>query len=386
MGIDGDAVREVQPGHPARVASRQPGRPAVRRVDVEPQALAARERGEALDPVDRARVGGARDRADRDRCGARRPVARDGLGDGLRVEAEPLVGREGHEGLGREAELVQGPGDREVRLVAGVDPDAVQVAAARGPFQPANAAQVDVPDQRHRDEVRHHAARGAQPERAVAVADEVVQPAHDLLLDEGAAGSGVPDVDALVRPLGEDLAGDRGDQRRRGEVRQGARVVRVEGVGRDPGRELVEDRLERDGVGGGGARRERLAEVDPAQLRVAGDLPEGAGHRLVVQPVESWRPRSPDRPARARRGTPRRRGCRSAPARDASGTGRGGRRPSPVMVGPSVAVAGPAQSCLTRLVRLPGALPTVDWSRGAQRTAGGSNLLDLGSRAQRGPR
>ena len=33
--------------------------------------------------------------------------------------------------------------------------------------------QVDVPGEQHRHEVRHHAARGEQPERAFAVADEV---------------------------------------------------------------------------------------------------------------------------------------------------------------------------------------------------------------------
>ena len=38
----------------------------------------------------------------------------------------------------------------------------------------------------------------SSPNDAVAVADEIAQPAHDLLLDERRDGPGVPDVDALV--------------------------------------------------------------------------------------------------------------------------------------------------------------------------------------------
>ena len=38
------------------------------------------------------------------------------------------------------------------------------------------------------------------------IIDEVAQPAQHLLFDEGAHRAGVPDVDALLRELGEDLA------------------------------------------------------------------------------------------------------------------------------------------------------------------------------------
>ena len=67
----------------------------------------------------------------------------------------------------------------------------------------------------------------SRPNDAVAVADEVAQPADDLLLDEGGERAGVPDVDALVRDLGEQLAHDRHRQRRRREVAELARMLGV---------------------------------------------------------------------------------------------------------------------------------------------------------------
>ena len=185
---------------------------------MEPQALAPRQLGELLDQVDRARVRRPRDGGDRERRQPGGAVAADRLGDGLGVEPEAVVGRQDDERLGREAELVERPGDREVGLVGGVDPDALQRAAARRPRGPAQPREVDVAGQRHREEVGHDAARRQQPEAARAVADEVAQPADDLLLDERGRRAGVPDVDALLGDLGEQLADDRHQERRRREV------------------------------------------------------------------------------------------------------------------------------------------------------------------------
>ena len=209
---------------------------------------------------------------------------------GSGVEAVAIVGGEDHEGLGREAQLVERARDGEVGLVARVDADALEPGAPGRPRAAPDRAQVDVADERHRDEVGHHAARRAQPEAARAIAHEVAQPAHDLLLHEGAARARVPDVDALVRPLGEHLAGDGRDERRRREVRQRARVVGVERVGRDAGGELVDDRLEGGRVRGGRARAAGLPEVQAPQLRVAGGAAHGADHRLVVEPVQAGAP------------------------------------------------------------------------------------------------
>jgi hypothetical protein len=208
-----------------------------------------------------------------------------------RAIAEPVVGREHDQRLGRKAQLIERTRDREMGLVAGVDASALERRPARRPFEPGDAAEMHVAHEGHRDEVGHHAARRHQAEAAIPVADEVAQPADDLLLDERADRPGVPDVDALVRPLGEHLAHDRRDQRRRREVAQRSRVVAVERVGRDPGAELLEDVRERARV----VRRRRGCEPRPeilaAKLRVADRLTHGAAHGLVVQPVERRLPR-----------------------------------------------------------------------------------------------
>ena len=210
-------------------------------------------------------------------------------------------------------------------------------AAPRGgPRRAGERPQVDVAHERHRDEVRHHAARREQPERPLAVPDEVAQPADDLLLDERADRSRVPDVDPLVRPLRQHLPDDRGDERRRREVRQRTRVVAVERVRRDPRREVREHRVERLRVPRRLARAARLAEVDASKLVEAGRACPSRGPSPRRTASRGSRPRSPPRRARGRPATSPRRGSRSAPARDASGTRRAGhrscRRPSRAMV------------------------------------------------------
>ena len=153
-----------------------------------------RQVGELGQRVDRAGVGRCRRR--RDREGSRpRPCPRDGL-------ATPSARRRnrssaGHDQrLARESQLVERACDREVRLVGGVDADALERRPARRVIRP-EPPELDVADERHGHEVGHHAARCEQPEAAFSVADQVAQPAHDLLLDERARRTGVPDVDAL---------------------------------------------------------------------------------------------------------------------------------------------------------------------------------------------
>ena len=286
VGIDGQRVGQREAGDAGRITGGEQRGPAVRGVDVEPEPLGTGERGQLGNEVDGARVRRSRDGADGDRPKPVSAICRDRIAHRRRVEAEPLVGRQHDERLGREAQLVERPRDREVRLVAGVDAHAVERGAAGRPVEAHEPPQVDVADERHRDEVGHDAARGEQPEAALAVAREVAQPSDDLLLDERTDRSRVPDVDALVRPLGEHLADDRGDQRRGREVAERARVVAVERVGRDPGAELGEDVGKADRVGRGRRGREAGAEVDAAQLRVARGQAHRADHRLVVEPVE----------------------------------------------------------------------------------------------------
>ena len=194
-----------------------------------------------------------------------RAIASDGLGDRRAAEPEGLVGGDDHEGLRREAELVERAADREVGLVGGVDAEALQRTPPRRGAIASQPRHVHVAHERHPDEVRHHAAGGQDPEAALAVADEVAQPAQDLLLDERADRAGVPDVDALLGDLREDLAGHGGEQRRRGEVAERAWVVGAHRVRRDPLRELVEDLGQ--GRAGRPGRRRRAASLGPKNSR-----------------------------------------------------------------------------------------------------------------------
>ena len=82
--VDRHRVRPLEVRDATRVPGGEPRRGAVRRVHVEPQALALGHVGELADGVDGAGVRRARDRGDRDRQQARRAVAPDRLRDGRR--------------------------------------------------------------------------------------------------------------------------------------------------------------------------------------------------------------------------------------------------------------------------------------------------------------
>ena len=98
----------------------------------------SRERGELLDQVDRARVRRSGDGADRHRREPARPGPRRSPRRPARRGGGTASSAGQHdERLGREAQLVERAGDREVRLVAGVDADALEVAAARRPGRAA---------------------------------------------------------------------------------------------------------------------------------------------------------------------------------------------------------------------------------------------------------
>jgi len=134
------------------------------------------------------------DRGVRERREAREAITRDRCGDGRGVQAIAIVRPDDDEGRGREAQLVEGAGDREMSLVADVHTDVFEGATTGrrgGTIGAPNERQMDIACQGHRQEVGHHAARGQDPERTVAVADDVAQPADDLLLDEGTDRPGV---------------------------------------------------------------------------------------------------------------------------------------------------------------------------------------------------
>ncbi len=160
-----------------------------------------------------------------------------------------------------------------------------------GPSSPPEPRDVDVAHERHRDEVGHDPAGGQDPEglRAalVAIADEVAQPANDLLLHEGPDRAGVPDVDALLRDLREDLAGHGGEQWRRGEVAERARVVGAHGVRRDPCPRTPGARSDSSlGVRGAGARGCAGPEELPPECVVPDRRAHCPDEGMVVEVLE----------------------------------------------------------------------------------------------------
>ena len=241
VGVDGHRVGAVEVRDAIPVPHRQPCATAVCRIDVQPQALGLGHVGQLADGVDRTRVGRAGDSRDGVWRQTGRSVAGHGIGDRGPTQVEVVVGWEHDQRLGREPELVERPRDREMRLVAGVDPGALEILAARRPWQVPDAAETQVARQRHPHEIGHHAAAGEEPEAVRPVAHHVAQPAHDLFLGERREGTGMPHVDALVGHLREQLAHDRHRERRRREVPELARVLGVHQAARQAGGELFDD-------------------------------------------------------------------------------------------------------------------------------------------------
>ncbi len=289
--VERDRIGAIEVGHARGVAGRQSGGTSVRGVDVEPQVLGRGHVGQLADDVDRAGVGRPGHAGDRERDEARRPVGGDGGGDRRAAQPEPIVRREHDQRLGREAQQIEGASDGEMRLVGGVHPNAVEGRPTGRPAGAEQPAEVDVAGQGHAHEVGHHPARGQQPECVRTVPDEVGQPAHDLLLDERGERPGVPHVDALVGHLGEQLTHHRDGQRRRREVAELARVLRVHLAARQPVAELVQHAGDR--AGGAGRRRRPAARAEErgADRGVRGRIAHRAHGRLVVQEVEGGGPR-----------------------------------------------------------------------------------------------
>jgi hypothetical protein len=128
---------------------------------------------------------------------------------------------------------------------------------------------------------------------------------HDLFLDEGRQRAGMPDIDALVGHLGQQLAHHRDRQRRWREVAELARVLRVHLPARQSVAELVEDRGDRGGGDGSrGGTTGRPEELRP-ERRIWRRIAHRPDRRLVVQEVECRGPRI--RPKTFHRGTRRRR-------------------------------------------------------------------------------
>ena len=246
--IDGDRVGPLQPRDPPGVTWREPRRPAVRRVDVEPQPFALRDVGELVDGVDRTGVGGA---ATPTMANGVRPAARSrAMAAATGAPRRWKSSSPGHDRERRRpgTQLVQRPSDRVVRLVADVDPGVLEVAAARRAVETPQPTEMQVASQRHRHEIRHHPAtvRTRTMRRHTRRGGTA---SGRPLPRRTSHGARVPHVDALVGHLGERLAGDRHRQRGRREVAELAWVLAAEHGPREAGGELAEHVGRRRGIG-----------------------------------------------------------------------------------------------------------------------------------------
>ncbi len=293
---------------------------------MEPEALALGDVGQLAGQVDRAGVRRADHGRDRERGQPGSPIRGDRFRDRIPPQPEPLVGRDEMERLRWEAELVERPGDREVGLVRRVDPGPLEPATAGRSVEAQDPGEVDVAGHGHAHEVGHDPARGEHAEALRAVADEVAQPAPDLLLDEGAARPGMPHVHPLVGELGQQLADDRGDERRGREVTERPGMPGVELMRGEADPELLEQLDHR-----GGSQRRRAgslgarAVVGPAQRGSSPPARPSSGGGPPRRGSRDPPPRPSRRAARAPRGRSRHRRRRSGRARGAS---RSARRPT----------------------------------------------------------
>ena len=219
-------------------------------------------------------------------CSPAGAIGRDGGRNGFGLESEPLVGGHHAQRVFREAEDVEPTPDREVGLVARVDAHAVQVGTARRAIQTEQRPQMHLARHGKRHEVGHDAAAGQHAPCAGGQPDEVAEPPGDLLLDERADRSSVPDIDPLLEPLAQHLAADRHRQRRRREVAERGRVLRVERHRRDAFPERAKHLVGGHAVAPGMRRgRSGRAEETPPRVRVAVGMDRPL-HRAVEQPVE----------------------------------------------------------------------------------------------------
>ena len=138
--------------------------------------------------------------------------------------------------------------------------------------------------------------------------------------------AGMPDVDALVRHLGEQLAHHRDGQWRRREVAELARVLGVHLASCQSRPELIEDLRGRSRGGRGRTWLAAGTEQATTLFVVRGRVAHRALGGGSVQGSRGRRPRSRCRVARARRARPPRRDSRRAPAQDASRTAPDKRR------------------------------------------------------------
>ena len=294
MGVEGDRVGPLDPVEQRPQLGCEHGRPAVGRVDVQPQPVLGAQVGDRGQRVDGAGGGGAGRRDDHERPHAGPDVV--GHGPAQVVEAHPVavVGGDGAHGPLAQTEHVGRLGDRRVGLRGGVEHEAQAIHAvpADVPVGARVASRLERGQVRGRPAARHQAAgacRQAEPLR---------QPPHQMQLELGRGRRDRPSAHVGVESGRQQVARRAGDRARARHVRHEPGVAaqrRLLDDERTQQRAQVGDRerLGPDRQGGGrgdigGVERTRDGQVAHPCEQLAPQVEHGARQVacLVRAPVE----------------------------------------------------------------------------------------------------
>ena len=287
VGVEGDRVGALDPREQPASLLAQPERPAVRGVDVEPQAVPVHDVGDRCHRVDGAGVGGAGRGHHQERLQAGLAVGLDQPAERVGVHAEPVVGGHQPDPRQRDAGQVARLGARGMRLRGDVHDAAAEVVA-----------EVGLAGRHHRREVGHRPTAGENAAGGVRVVEQVAQPAHHRGLDLRGHRRHPGHRDVAVERRGQELRHGGGVEATTRDVGEEARTRGVDGLLRHQPH-----------------RREHLVERR-AGTRAAAPAPgRPPPRRPRRRPWARWRaPRGTPRPCRRRRPAARRAGPGSAPA------------------------------------------------------------------------
>ena len=246
--VDADRVGALDAAQPpgSRLGDRREA--AVRRVDVQPDALRGAVVGDRVQRVDGAGAGGAGVGAYRDGRAARGAVGLDGGSERGRIEAEVVAGRQHTNGVGADADDARGAGLGAVALVAHVDGGPSRVPRCL-------SCRHEGVEGGGRAAARQHAARG------LGISQPAPEPVDDDRLELARTARGQPsgrvDVEAGHEIVGQDARPRRlrrhetegpgmiEPHRRRQDVAHGAvyhlagRPAGLGGILHQPGRQLL---------------------------------------------------------------------------------------------------------------------------------------------------
>ncbi|XXZ22319.1 hypothetical protein WME92_01400 [Sorangium sp. So ce307] len=246
---------------------------AVRRVDVQPEALGLGEVGEGGQIVHGAGARRARRGDEQEGREAARPVARHRLRRRVGPHAEAPVHRDRAHGFRRKAGEERGLRHRVVRFLRGIERPPQEVR------REAIAARGD-----HRDEVRERAARREDPPGALGQAEHGAEPGDHVDLDLHEQRGGLEDAHIPVHRVGDQIGHRRVKEPAARDIphvtgRRGVQAHRDD-LAEEPPEELL---VRHTALGQRLTERAREPLASPRRvhrlLRQALDVPHDAVHR-----------------------------------------------------------------------------------------------------------